>query len=264
MRNISSSIAAALICLITAPNAFAQSSVEQQARQLFDEGLAAAREGDRAAAVEFFEESQRLFPHPGTLLNVALYQDAIGQHAAAHRAYHDLLSQWGDEISADTRARAERRLAELAELVVWVTVATVPEGATVLLDGREAGVSPLPEPLVVQPGFHELEGRLEGYEPEILSAEWEAGERADLRLTLVLMDVVEAMEEGDAPMQDGEEGSDREAEIEPALDENTRGFWRGPWPWIIGGVLVLGAATGLAAGFWPEAEEQADLLMRFR
>ena len=71
--------------------AHAEASIEDQtrARELFEQGVEAARAEDFGAAIEAFEESYALYPHPGTLLNLGLYQLQAGQRVDAYRTLRD-------------------------------------------------------------------------------------------------------------------------------------------------------------------------------
>lgn len=92
----------------------AQTSDERaRAQELFERGLAAAQSGDLEAALPLFEESYDLFPHAGTLFNLAYYSDEAGRSAEALAAWRELLDRYGGEISAESRAHAEARIAAL-------------------------------------------------------------------------------------------------------------------------------------------------------
>lgn len=235
------------IALLFAPVlAAAQDGVEAEARELFEAGLAAAERGDPGAAVDLFQRSYELFPHPGTLLNVALYRREAGRPLGAYQAFTELLERFGPVISAETRERARTHLSELEEELATVEVATDPPGATLRLDDREVGVTPLPEPLRLEPGDYRLEARLEGYEPTGLTLELTAGLNPLVELTLR-----EIPPEAPEPTA-------------PAPDEPERSFWRGPWPWVIGGLLLLGAGVGLTVGLWPDDDPSPVSTLRFR
>lgn len=270
-------------------------NTEQHARQLFEEGVAAADRGELEAAIAALEESFLLFPHPGTLLNLALYRDRDDRSVAAYDTFNQLLERYGTVISAATRELVEARLAELEGRLAAVTIETLPPGAAVRIDELERGVAPLEAPIVLEPGAYLFEASLEGYEAASSRQVLRAGQRLALTLTLRPLErpvlVVESDTPGaraaidDGPLETlplrrlleagevelrvaaaGFEPQRRTVEIpergevrlavellpergDPPTEE--RGFWRGPWPWIIGGAVIaasLGVGLGVGLG----------------
>jgi len=157
---------------------------QARARELFEEGVAAAERTDYAAAVEAFARSYELYSHPGTLSNLAQYQEQVGQRADAYRSWSELIERFGTIISAGSLRRAQQRVAALdAELCsVWVSV--VPAGASVQIDGGEVWPTPMDEPVRLEPGQHEFVARREGFEDASVTREIQAGVNPDVRLTL--------------------------------------------------------------------------------
>ena len=139
-------------------------SDEATARALFEQGMIASRTGDFASAARALEASYVLFAHPGTLLNLAVFQEAAGHRAAAYRSWSELLSRFNAVISADARQRARTRIAVLENELAAVQVTSQPEGATIVIDGNEVGTTPMSNPLRLEPGQHVFEARLEGHQ----------------------------------------------------------------------------------------------------
>jgi hypothetical protein len=227
-----------IIVVLVAVPAFAQD--EATARRLFDEGLAAARAGDHEAAANAFERSFELFPHPGTLLNVALYQDAAGRRADAVRSFTALLERYGSEVSPETRARVLARLEEIER-----------DGPSPVPPGEPG--SPPASPPAVGEGLARSDGEAEP-SPDVHPA---PPSSAELEETVPLAGGEDPVRVDEAATTDT--GSD---EQEPPA--RRRGFWRGPWPWVIAGVVVLGAAVGLTAGLWPEEQTGTVIPMEIR
>ena len=86
---------------------------EVRARVLFEEGARYSQARDYDRAVATYTASYALHPHPGTLMNLALCQDAAGRLAEARASWTALLIRFGAVISPQARQRAESRLAEL-------------------------------------------------------------------------------------------------------------------------------------------------------
>jgi hypothetical protein len=331
---------ALLLCLLAPAPAWAETSEDQpRARELFAQGVAAAQRSDYAAAVEAFERSYELYSHPGTLINLAQYQDVLGQRAAAYRSWRELLERFDTVITARSLRQARERVAALEpELAaVWVTI--TPSGASVQVDGGEVWPTPMNEPIRLAPGRHEFVGRREGYQDTTVARELQAGVNPDVTLTLApvraepspsILIVESATERASVSIDGGplrpapvrvaldpgehevrvvalghveetrqvavapeqETRASFELEVEPEVERpvaepvvvpepvvrrqqdpvrerrRERGFWHGPWPWVIGGVLVTGAAAlGLGLGLAPGGAEDlpaADAVLRFR
>ena len=125
------------------------------AEALFRDGRRAADAGDYPVACARFEESERLDPAPGTLLNLADCEENRGQLARAWEHFRQLYDQLpvSDERRgiADARARAlEPRAPRLRVLLT----SSVP--ATVTRDDVVLGKSSLGVRLPVDPGPHSV------------------------------------------------------------------------------------------------------------
>jgi tetratricopeptide (TPR) repeat protein len=152
--------------LLGAPAAWAQEEdAVEQARLLFEEGLAAARAQEFDRALELFGRSYGLNPNPTVTYNMGLCHQKMGDAPAAVQAFTDYLEESGDALAADRRTRTQERIDELAPQVGALRVAVSEPGAQVSLDGRPLGSSPLDDVVYVQPGAHRLEARWAEGEP---------------------------------------------------------------------------------------------------
>lgn len=185
-------VAVSLLLLLAAAPAWAESSETEEpdenqarARELFERGVAAAQRRDYATAIEAFERSYDLYSHPGTLINLAQYQDELGRRAEAYRSWQELIERFDTVISARSLRQARARVTALdAELAaVWVAVS--PAGASVQVDGGEVWPTPMSEPIRLAPGPHEFVGRRSGFEDAAVTRELQAGVNPDVTLTLV-------------------------------------------------------------------------------
>lgn len=294
------SLSALAALLALALPAWAQTAGQARARELFNQGIAATRDGRHADAVIAYRGSYEAFPHPGTLVNLATAQEAAGRFVDALASWHELLERFVAVISADARSQALQRIAELERSVARVSVTSEPPGATLLRDGRELGLSPGDDPVALDPGEVVFEARLEGYEDVRTTVTLTSGENEPVVLRLAATApepappptlVVESSVEGATVAVDDnppalapvtmalEPGVHRVTVVAPGHEPQTsdvdvpetgemhltvdleassgeeeasggegRGFWRGPWPYVIGGVLLTGAALGLGLG----------------
>ena len=308
-------VVATAIVLAVASVAAQTADQQAEAQRLFEQGVAAAAAGDYANAVFAFSRSYQLYPHPGTLKNLAVYQDQSARLAEAYGSWQELVERYRDTVSDATLQEARQRIADLEAILARVEVTADVAGAILYADGRELGPSPLAEPLLLEAGPHVFEARLEGHEPARTSRQ--LVERANPRIELHLEPIVvapsvlrvESRTPGGTASIDGGQaesvpllreiepgvhavrleaqgylGETREVsvpvsgEVVAAFDlapialpppveppsEESEGFWEGPWPWVIGGLLVLGAGATTAVLLWPGDEPSSGLVVTFR
>jgi hypothetical protein len=128
-----------------------------QARDLFQQGIEAARAERWTEARERFERSYALAERPGTLLNLAGAQAQTGQLVRAAESYRRFLAQATRGREARIAPQARRALAELEPRIAHLTVhATRAEGEVVTLDGEELPAAELDVSIPIDPGAHVL------------------------------------------------------------------------------------------------------------
>ncbi len=137
---------------LVAPVARAQDDALARARFLDQQGVRAFAEGRYRDAATLFNESYRAGGPATELWNVARCQLKLDDPDAARRTLEAYLAQ--QNLSADDRAEGKRLLDEIEKRVSTFVVASTPAGATVTLDGRVIGTTPLTSTL--QPGAHEI------------------------------------------------------------------------------------------------------------
>ncbi len=135
--------------------AAAQGTDAAAATALFQEGREAAKKGDYTTACLKMEESLRLDPAVGTLLNLADCQAHLGHVATAWQ----LFQQAADKLPAtDTRlAAVKQRVAALEARLPRLTVSLAPgtpRDARITRDGIALGAGSLDTALPVDPGAH--------------------------------------------------------------------------------------------------------------
>jgi hypothetical protein len=126
-----------------------------------------------------------------------------------------------DDEYEDTVAALE---AEINGLVAHLSIKATEDGAVLLIDGEQVGISPLSKPLLVGPGVHDLEATLEGFKTSKRKVKLASGD--ELTVLLVL--------EKEAPATGAQVGADDEG-LSPL-------FWIG-----LGGTVAAGAVAGV---FW--------------
>ncbi|WP_394830289.1 hypothetical protein LVJ94_27650 [Pendulispora rubella] len=129
------------------------------AQELFDQGRTLMQAGRYPEACAKFEQSQRIDPGGGTLLNLAVCHEKQGRLATAWGELHDALSFARRDGRKDREALASERIQAIApnlpRLAMHVPAAAAP-GVEVRIDGvplaREAWDVATP----VDPGPHEI------------------------------------------------------------------------------------------------------------
>lgn len=163
MRSLRSFLLASLLCATgfgQTPNATLAETSGAQAS--FQQGMTAYREGRYRAAIEHFQEADRLAPSPRLSFNVARAYEEMedGPHALA--AYRDYLRRLpGAENAAETSIRISELELDLQKTGVQQLSVLATPGATVIIDDVSRGVAPWTGEL--SPGPHRLQLRLRGF-----------------------------------------------------------------------------------------------------
>lgn len=177
-------LAVALAAAIAAPQrAHAQGEPANvvQARQLYQQGISAFDKGEYAEAEKLLRQSYKLHPHPATLNNLAVALEKQERKAEAANEYTRLLRTHREPPEERTKAEAAlaRLEPELGKLEVEVSVT----GADVKIDGKWAGISPLPKPWCVAAGEHTVSAGKSGFTEASETVTAEAGQSAPVALT---------------------------------------------------------------------------------
>jgi len=162
-----------------------EAEAKDHARVLFQQGVAAYREGKFYDAVAIFLQTQRIYPDTQLCFNVARAYENLGNSSAALRYYRDYLRQ-ADRPSDGEEVRERVRKLELQlsqRGVQQLTVISQPEAATVILDGKPVGIAPWTGE--TYPGKHRLALTLEGYAGQEEVIDVDAYAARDVSLNLV-------------------------------------------------------------------------------
>lgn len=133
------------------------------ARELDQEGVRAFRDGRFADAIRYFRAAYRMGGPSSELWNIARSRERMDDAEGAAGAIEQYLAQ--RDLGPQDRAEAERELGALRSRSSMLTVTTVPAGAVVTLDGRQAA-GPTPVSLEIRPGAHTLSVHRDGYATE--------------------------------------------------------------------------------------------------
>lgn len=164
------------ILLTSAPlDAFASgerndTASEQQrarAKARYEQGVEAYSSGRYADAVRLFLEADAISPSAALSYNIARAYEKLSDDAQTLRWYRNYLRLNPQASNASEVQRFERTLSEaLAKKgIQQVTVLSTPLGATVAIDSRALGVTPLTVEL--RPGAHSALVTLRGYRDRV-------------------------------------------------------------------------------------------------
>lgn len=144
------------------------------AEVLFEEARRLMEASRYAEARVKLEESERLDPTSGTLLNLALCHERSGRTASAWLAYNKALTLAIREGNEARQRIGRVRLAELGALVSRLRITSprdAPQGLFVALDGSRLGPAAWATPIPVDPGSHRIEVGAPGKVTAVLDVE---------------------------------------------------------------------------------------------
>jgi tetratricopeptide (TPR) repeat protein len=121
---------------------------ESPAKAAYRAGVEHFKKQQFADAIREFNKAYRLDPNPVLVFNMARAFEELKQYASAieyYKRYLEMAPQAPDRAKVEDSLRALEILQKAAatEAKVMLTVTSVPDGAKVLVDGREVGVTPL-------------------------------------------------------------------------------------------------------------------------
>ena len=162
----------------------AASAAKDDAVAHFDRGLALLDQGAWAAALAEFLEARRLYPLRNAVYQAGLCLENLKRYDEALDRFEATLRELGGAAPPDVKARVERKVAEMRDLVGELAIVGAEPGATVTVDGLPRGEHPETTPLRLPVGSHLVRvsrAGFESFEARILVA---AGQTARLTARL--------------------------------------------------------------------------------
>jgi len=123
-----------------------------QARKHFGQGLKLYKDGDFDAALVQFERAYAVKPNFKVLYNIAQCYFELHQYVEARDTLSRYLKEGVGSIEAERQAKVESDLSELQRRIAHVTLSINVAGATVYVDGKKVGVTPLTAAVDVNEG----------------------------------------------------------------------------------------------------------------
>jgi hypothetical protein len=243
MRLTAKSVFGLLGLFLFVQTASAQTRDAAAAEALFSEGRRAFGAEDYFAACQKFDESQRLDPAAGTLINLAACYEKLGRLASAWESWREALRHLrrDDERRPIVQQRAQALESRLPRLEVQLAADT-PPGTSVTRDGVPLGAASLGVALPVDPGKHLVIATAPRHEPAEYVLHLREGETAgvivepgNLRREPVQPEAAPAPASSAPPAAVVDDSADAGSE------RRTLGF-------VIGGVGIAGLAAGTISG----------------
>ena len=119
---------------------------------------------------------------------LALAEDKAGLATAA--LAHVKLAVAAEGIKPYLQKKAQKLLDEVSMKVGIVKLTITPDGTQVMIEGKDVGVSPLAESLVLMPGTHGVTLTAVGFQPKELELKVEAGSESERTIELEPVPVV--------------------------------------------------------------------------
>lgn len=147
-------VVAAEVCLCS--GAALANSDKQTATYLFKQGNRLFRRGMYFDALKKYKQAKAIYPTPRIDMNIGSTLDAMGKRPQAASYFHRFLMQKGN-TPARLVKQAEYYLFKIKRRVGSVKLTCPEESATVKVDGRVVGTTPLALPIYFNPGVHRVE-----------------------------------------------------------------------------------------------------------
>lgn len=137
------------------------------AEALFRDGRALMDAGKTADACPKLAESHRLDPKAGTILNLAVCQEQLGQVAQAWASYLEAARLAARANQSAREQAAQKKAAELEAILSKLTIELGGElkEYSVFIDGKAHSAAIVGTPMPLDPGDHDVEVRAPGYLP---------------------------------------------------------------------------------------------------
>jgi len=217
---------------------------EAAAEALFRSARQAADRGDWVTACDRFEESHRLEPAPGTVLNLAQCREKLGQVASAWKRYGEVVQRLPKTDPRVTYSRGKER--ELEPQVPRLTL-VAPEGPDgkasfrVTVNGMEVMPATFGVPLPFDPGQLSIRIEADGRDAVERKLDIHNGEHLSERLVL-----------GSPSSASGPSDTPRATDPVAAPTSNHSNALA--WGWVSLGVGAVGAGLAVAGFVWASNE----------
>jgi hypothetical protein len=160
-------LVACLVCMAGSAHAQPVDDTRVRADTLFREGQSLVTAGQIAAGCAKLEESQRMDPKLGRLLNVAYCHEQLGRTATAWSEYNQAAALALQTKQAERESFARERASTLSQKLSFVQLelAAAPDLSEVKVDGTPLARNQWALPFPIDPGTHTLSLAAPGRQP---------------------------------------------------------------------------------------------------
>ncbi|MBL8717821.1 MAG: PEGA domain-containing protein [Myxococcales bacterium] len=138
---------------------------KEEAKEHFVKGLQLFQEEAWDAALAEFTVSMSLYPTRNAMKNAAVCLRQLGRFDEALTMYENLLKQFAGQIPPQDLETVNKAVTDLRGLTGTIEIESNVTGATVVIDGKERGKTPLAAPVIVSAGTRIVRVSKEGYVP---------------------------------------------------------------------------------------------------
>ena len=218
-----------------------------KAQSLLTEGSASYERGNYADALEKFKAAFAAYDSPKLLFNIGQANRDLGRPVEALEAFEQFLVGTLD-AAPETIADAKRSVVELQNRLGRLRIECQTANATISLDGKDVGLTPLSRLLWATPGRHQVTARHWGFTPAIESVEVRLGSVQSVPIVL-LAPAANAAGSEVSPSESSATQSELTLKEPKSTDAVSRGWWMGrKWTWVAAGSAVVFSAGAIAAG----------------
>lgn len=208
-------IGIALAVATPAPSAWAQDDGNEEkteevdpkakllAKKLLAKGYQFLKKGDRYAkrrrtkkrAPAQYERALQAFNKAYEVFNSSQIYFAIAEAETKLERWLDAIKHYqlivkDDKMPQAKKDAAKTKIGEISSNVVTLMMTVTPEGALVMVDGKEVGLAPLSDPVYLAPGEHTVAVTYNGFTPQEFTEAMEAGAPIEKTIELKRIPVV--------------------------------------------------------------------------
>jgi len=141
-------------------------------------------------ALAAYQKAYDLVPNVQIYYAIAGAEARLGRWLDAAVHYRKVLTEGGAELSPELKDAASQKLDDAKQHIGVVTLTVTPDGATVTIDGKEVGKTPLPQSVFLAPGDYTFGFTADGYTPMEHKITVEAGSESERTFALEPIPVV--------------------------------------------------------------------------
>lgn len=161
---------------LAGPAAGAPTSKQAEAKKHAAAGSQALSRADTETAVRELTTAAAIAPDADILLSLARAHRLHGEPGKARDVLEQLRANYGSKLSAAKRAEVDAELASVKAKLATLKLDIAEPGATVQVDGKEVGTTPLAAPIDLGTGSHEIAVSKAGFVTATRRLELTAGE----------------------------------------------------------------------------------------